>query len=61
MLILICIPFFRDPHGFSRKARKKPNPLSPQIAVPPEHALRSRPEYDARDRIEWLEKKKIDR
>lgn len=34
------------------KARKKPNPLSPQIAVPPEHASRSRPEYDARDRIE---------
>ena len=53
MLILICIPFFSRaiPMDFS-KARKKPNPLSPQIAVPPEHASRSRPEYDARDRIE---------
>lgn len=53
MLILICIPFFSRaiPMDFS-KARKKPNPLFPQIAVPPEHASRSRPEYDARDRIE---------
>lgn len=44
---------------FPEKLEKNPTPYPPPpIAVPPEHALRSRPEYDARDRIERLEKKR---